>query len=183
MKSGARTVGTGEERNRVLDGFERREPLIRPGGLHLSRIKLQNPDPQLRLLPSHSRRDFLNAAIAALAAPAFWLMHSLASRTESLPEKAESTVTVPWSATHNIRFYDRIIVINRPSGVAVFSATCPHLGCRINRADGSELLCPCHGSRFNQQGQVVNGPATHNLRPLSFALDRTNAFLRVTLEG
>lgn len=37
---------------------------------------------------------------------------------------------------------------------------CSHLGCALkwNRAEHS-WDCPCHGSRFNEQGRLINGPA------------------------
>ena len=37
---------------------------------------------------------------------------------------------------------------------------CPHLGCALkwNKAEHS-WDCPCHGSRFNEGGKVLEGPA------------------------
>lgn len=133
--------------------------------------------------PVHSRRLLLKAAMASLGVLAIWLMDRVAKRSESLPENSEITVSVPWNAAHGVHFYDRLIVVNNAAGVAVFSSLCPHLGCRIKRTEGTELVCPCHGSRFNQQGEFVHGPAKHGLRPLPFALDRKNSVLGVTLES
>jgi cytochrome b6-f complex iron-sulfur subunit len=44
-----------------------------------------------------------------------------------------------------------------------FSLVCPHLGCQVNPSkDG--FACPCHGSQFGDQGQLLRGPAD---RPLT----------------
>ncbi|MEM6289965.1 MAG: Rieske (2Fe-2S) protein [Myxococcota bacterium] len=49
----------------------------------------------------------------------------------------------------------------------VMSLRCPHLGCVV-RWDGEmqDLVCPCHGSRFTDDGQVTKGPAKQNLRQM-----------------
>jgi glycine/D-amino acid oxidase-like deaminating enzyme/nitrite reductase/ring-hydroxylating ferredoxin subunit len=45
-------------------------------------------------------------------------------------------------------------------------AKCPHLGCVVhwNRAE-TTWDCPCHGSRFDCYGRVINGPANRDLAP------------------
>jgi len=44
------------------------------------------------------------------------------------------------------------------------SPTCTHLGCQLNwnRAERS-WDCPCHGSRFAPDGDILQGPAVHRL--------------------
>jgi len=47
------------------------------------------------------------------------------------------------------------------------SAVCPHLGCIVHwNSDETTWDCPCHGSRFDRHGTVINGPSNVDLAKL-----------------
>lgn len=52
-----------------------------------------------------------------------------------------------------------------PSGVVhELSAVCRHLGCIVNWNTGENTWdCPCHGSRYDAMGKVIQGPANSDL--------------------
>jgi Rieske Fe-S protein len=59
---------------------------------------------------------------------------------------------------------DDIVVTQPSAGVFKgFSATCTHAGCTVSKVADGTINCPCHGSKFNLDGTVANGPAS---RPL-----------------
>lgn len=54
------------------------------------------------------------------------------------------------------------------NGIHAFSAVCPHMGCMVQwNAEEKSFDCPCHGSRFTKEGDVINGPATIGLAKVS----------------
>ena len=52
----------------------------------------------------------------------------------------------------------RVCILREGNKIATISTTCTHLGCIVGISD-TGFACPCHGSRFDQDGNVTGGPA------------------------
>ncbi len=65
----------------------------------------------------------------------------------------------------------KLYVIHRKRRLYALSAICTHLGCMTRyQRDSREIHCPCHGSRFSLEGEVLNGPAAEPLPRFPIAL-------------
>ena len=118
-----------------------------------------------------TRRDFLTqvgfgACAAAVLGSGAVTMDYLEPKVLFEPPTAFSAGTPLDFPEGTVRFdkEHRAYVIGAPGGVYALSAVCTHLGCITRyRSDENAIACPCHGSRFDLEGDVVNGPAP---RPL-----------------
>jgi len=56
------------------------------------------------------------------------------------------------------------VLFETGSGPLAVSRRCTHLGCTLQYRDEEKaFLCPCHGSRFAQDGRYLSGPARKDL--------------------
>ena len=55
---------------------------------------------------------------------------------------------------------------------------CTHRGCELE-VGGGIYSCPCHGSEFNTKGEVLEGPATKNLKTYTLTTDEKNIYLQL----
>lgn len=80
---------------------------------------------------------------------------------------------VPVGGVASVTVDRRPAFVARPDAQSVraFSAICTHQGCTVVSA-GTQLLCPCHGSRFALlTGEVLRGPAVKPLPPIDVHID------------
>ncbi len=63
---------------------------------------------------------------------------------------------------------ENVFVYCSDEGIYAISKVCTHLGCIISREEYG-FQCPCHGSRYDADGQVVRGPAPRSLAWLHVA--------------
>lgn len=73
------------------------------------------------------------------------------------------------------------VIYNRNGEFVAYSLTCTHLGCMVEQ-DDQGFSCPCHGSRFDQDGNVLAGPAQKALQKLRVEVLEDYS-LRLFLDG
>jgi len=109
--------------------------------------------------PFHALKRFASINVAAASGYTDWLRPAEVASIGEVPAGAGAVVR---------RGVHRLAVYRDADGlITVCSAVCTHLGglVRWNSAERS-WDCPCHGSRFSPQGEVLNGPALRGLEPL-----------------
>ena len=55
---------------------------------------------------------------------------------------------------------------------------CTHKGCEL-QPQATHLVCPCHGSEFNNKGVVLSPPADENLQTFNVTTDNENIILQL----
>ena len=66
----------------------------------------------------------------------------------------------------------RVWIIRNETGLYAIWARCTHLGCTPNWFETEKRFrCPCHGSNFNIEGDVIAGPATKPLYRVALSVD------------
>jgi cytochrome b6-f complex iron-sulfur subunit len=120
-----------------------------------------------------TRRRFLvgtGAAACGLVAAGSGLLAADFLRPRVLFEPPTRFILVPPDAVELGQVItsekNQAYVIRLSSGFHAMSSVCTHLGCITRyQFDSKQIACPCHGSRFNLDGEVLSGPAP---RPLDW---------------
>lgn len=129
----------------------------------------------------YTRRDFFSYLLPALSIPAllWWLM--VGGRDSKL-DSGDKILVVDSDLPAGVSFAGGAILVKDSNGLRAFEAKCTHLGCIIKRAEGNELLCPCHGSRFDLRGKPVKGPAARPLKELKVSVDLVSGNYEIRLQ-
>jgi glycine/D-amino acid oxidase-like deaminating enzyme len=117
-------------------------------------------DPTRKTL--RAAKEFTREALNMAAQYTDWLKPADVGTVEEIPPG--SGATVQHGLSKQAVYRDDAGAVHR------FSAVCPHLGCIVHwNASERTFDCPCHGSRFDALGQVINGPANRALTRLEEA--------------
>jgi cytochrome b6-f complex iron-sulfur subunit len=58
------------------------------------------------------------------------------------------------------------VLFHTSKGYQALSLICSHLGCTVLE-ENQGFTCPCHGSKFDSDGNVLQGPASKPLQQLT----------------
>ena len=115
--------------------------------------------------PARSRRSAIEALIlSVLGGFGLWRFLTPRGRRSSREAIAVAAADVPRDGALVLP-RQRCAVVRKDDAILALDLTCPHLGCTVN-ATPQGFACPCHGSRFKSDGQVVSGPAARAMTRL-----------------
>jgi Rieske Fe-S protein len=127
------------------------------------------------------RRDIIRAGVAGgVALVTFPLGCGPAAEVPRGPVAAGNAADVP--ADSLVRIGSTLFVGRDPGGLYAMSAICTHSGCLVSppTTPGGNAVCPCHGSQFNRNGGVVQGPAPRSLQHYHVDIDADG---QITIHG
>jgi cytochrome b6-f complex iron-sulfur subunit len=158
----------------------------------------------------NSRRDFLQiggtigAFFAIAAALGIWTVLSPAESSTPPPPSGNSTGSVttsniPSGAVANVNNlqvgvpvyfdypspgYTNALIKKADGSVSALSVLCTHVCCQCQYDTSSqEYLCPCHGSIFDKNGNVVRGPASAKLPTIELSVDASGYVFPTKIVG
>lgn len=79
------------------------------------------------------------------------------------------------------------LTINRESNAVfhAFDSICTHAGCTVGKylSTTGSMRCPCHGSRYDIRGRVLQGPAQDDLKAHPTVYDPGSGTLEIRVSG
>lgn len=109
--------------------------------------------------------------------------------------KVQNTITIPKSEFIMIKngaSVQRNFILIKPDTVSfpliiyhtkenvykAFYMECTHQGCELSPYE-TAMVCPCHGSEFNLEGDVTQGPAELPLKSFVITQDAENIYIQL----
>jgi Rieske Fe-S protein len=119
-----------------------------------------------------NRKEFIRLIVLAVAAAFIAVWYLLAKRQKQLSTVPVISRVDTSKLGSGIFFFDNFILVKSSKDLKVLSNLCTHAGCKINRETNGQLICPCHGSRYEAAtGKVLQGPALLSLPQIPYSID------------
>jgi cytochrome b6-f complex iron-sulfur subunit len=79
--------------------------------------------------------------------------------------------------------YRGFFIVRKGEKLFALSSMCTHKKCRLKAEPDRTFYCPCHGSTFDPNGHVTEGPARRDLPVLETSVDGSGQLMVTVPEG
>ena len=145
---------------------------------------------------SASRREFLKAMIISGIVVGIAAVFSVVGESKpSLPTTppaglpSGSVANINQISTDNPAYfefpagYPNILLKKSDGSFIALSMLCTHVCCQLTFLSGNQLYCPCHGSLFDENGNVIQGPAVFPLPSIQYTVDKNGNVFATSVSG
>lgn len=126
-----------------------------------------------------NRRNFFQFGLFGIFLSLAFFWKKLTIQNSNLLHR--NSQKIPFNKNKLVSFFGEFIIVNKENRTQVFNAHCTHLGCTLNKVEDGVLVCPCHGSKFNLDGEPIKGPAYKPLEKLNAKISSDNQFIEITI--
>ena len=126
-----------------------------------------------------NRRYFIKSAVVGIVVGVVFLWDKMIIKQKMI--SSQKSVSIQFEPNKEVSFQDDFIVINKDGKTKVLSSKCTHLGCKIVEFANNQLLCPCHGSTFDLNGNATKGPAIIPLENMRFEVNELKNKITITI--
>jgi len=119
------------------------------------------------------RRSFFKRLLPLFGMLFLWPARLARAGKVAIPlDRVKRLKRVGGSIAIRLKGKELLLARHSETGVAAVSPICSHEKCVVAyRRKVTRFECPCHGSYFNVDGTVLNGPATKPLKTYTAWLD------------
>lgn len=118
-----------------------------------------------------TRRKMIRVLGWLVLIPFIGLWDSMVKRNQARGASAMSKILIT-DIPQGKSFLKDYWITRNSDTIKVYSTKCPHLGCSIRPTADGQLICPCHGSAFDQEnGTIIKGPAGKDLEMLDYVIE------------
>jgi cytochrome b6-f complex iron-sulfur subunit len=143
-----------------------------------SKIPPATPDSGAASKPALTRRDFLNevtaSALGIAGLGSAIVMYQYFSPNVLFEAPSSFRAGKPdLFPVDSVTFLleQQVYIVRTNAGFYAVSAVCTHLGCITQwKPEAGQIACPCHGSKFKEDGEKIEGPAPRPLPHFSITL-------------
>ncbi len=96
-----------------------------------------------------------------------------------IPRRGVKTVNFSYKKGEQL-ISTRAFIVQHKGRLFALSPVCSHLGCLVNwhRKKG-QFLCPCHGGKYDIQGNVIAGPPPRPLTRLPMKIEKGKLYIGI----